>query len=71
MAPETLLGVGYDFKVDVWALGALYYNLITGLHVFNASSLEQLIDRIKRGEWRWPTDVKFSLQGLDFLKSTF
>jgi serine/threonine protein kinase len=40
MAPETLLGIGYDFKVDVWALGAIYYNLITGLHVFNANSLD-------------------------------
>jgi serine/threonine-protein kinase ULK2 len=40
MAPETLLGVGYDFKVDVWALGVIYYNMITGLHVFNANSLD-------------------------------
>ena len=40
MAPEILLKQAYDYKVDVWALGALYYSLLTNLHVFNAKSLQ-------------------------------
>jgi serine/threonine protein kinase len=61
MAPETLFGVGYDFKVDVWAMGVIYYNLITGLFVFNASNLEELRTKLRQGNWKWPTDVKFSI----------
>ena len=71
MAPETLLGRGYDFKVDVWALGSLYYTMITSLYVFNAKSIEELVAKVRDGSWKWPTDIKFSLQGLEFLKQTF
>lgn len=71
MAPETLLGRAYDFKVDVWALGVVFYIMITGIYVFNATSMDELINRIRRGQWSWPRNVKFSLQGLEFLKGTF
>jgi len=37
MAPEFYFSKeGYDHKVDVWALGALYYTLLTNNHAFNA-----------------------------------
>jgi serine/threonine protein kinase len=71
MAPEILLKQAYDYKVDVWALGALFYTLLTNLHVFNAKSLQQLQRRVHRGDWEWPANIPFSLQGLQFLKQTF
>ena len=40
MAPEILLAKGYDYKVDVWALGALYFTLMTNMYVFNAASMK-------------------------------
>ena len=42
MAPEILFAKGYDYKVDVWALGALYFTLLTNMYVFNAKSMRQL-----------------------------
>jgi serine/threonine protein kinase len=42
MAPEILFAKGYDYKVDVWALGALYFTLLTNMYVFNAESMRQL-----------------------------
>ena len=71
MAPETLLGQEYDEKVDVWALGVIFYYLVTGLFVLNANSMQNLVDKQQRGEWSWPKDVKFTLQGLEFLNQTF
>jgi len=71
MAPEILFAKGYDYKVDVWALGALYFTLLTSMYVFNAESMKQLEQRVSRGDWAWPKEVKFSLQGLQFLQQTF
>lgn len=72
MAPEFYFSRdGYDHKVDVWALGALYYTLLTNTHAFAAKDIDHLHKRLANGDWIWPSDVMFSLQGLDFLKSTF
>lgn len=61
MAPEILFAKGYDFKVDVWALGSLYFTLLTSMYVFNADSMKQLEQRVLRGDWKWPKKVPFSL----------
>ena len=70
MAPETLLGYKYDHKVDVWAVGAIFFTLLTSLFVFDANSMQELVSKIKKGDWQWPSDVKFSLQGIEFLNCT-
>ena len=43
MAPEVFKpGISYDFKADVWSLGVLIYELITGQVAFYARSLTEL-----------------------------
>jgi len=43
MAPEFYFSKeGYNHKVDVWALGALYYTMLTKTHVFNSHDMDQL-----------------------------
>ena len=71
MAPEILFAKGYDYKVDVWAMGALYFTMLTNMFVFNADSMRQLEHRVHQGNWIWPKKVDFSLQGLQFLQKTF
>lgn len=64
MAPEILFAKGYDYKVDVWALGALYFTLLTNMYVFNAESMKELENKVRAGNWAWPKKIDFSLQGL-------
>lgn len=34
MAPEILQGKPYDHKVDVWSLGTVFYEMLTGFTPF-------------------------------------
>lgn len=35
VAPEILRSVGYSYKSDIFSLGSLFFNLITGRYLFN------------------------------------
>lgn len=42
MAPEVLAQESYTEKVDIWSIGVIAYNLLTGKYPFSGSSLSQL-----------------------------
>ena len=70
-------GSGYSHKIDVWAIGVIFYQMLTGMFIFNVTeqtsysmALSLLYRKIKEGTWTWPKDVKISLQGFDFLCKT-
>ena len=46
-APEVVLGVDYDQKVDVWSLGCLLAELFTGFVLFQSVSLADLLAKVK------------------------
>ena len=48
---------GYDEKVDIWSLGALCYELLFGQPIFDATSLDELDDKIENGIYIIPTSV--------------
>ena len=70
MAPESLFSQGYDHKVDVWACGIIYFQLLTGYFAFQAKDMKDLSDKMKKGNWSFPKKIDFSIQGLDFLNCT-
>ena len=66
MAPEQLStywgrGSGYSHKIDVWAIGVIFYQMLTGMFIFNVTektsyqmALQKLYAKIKEGTWTWP-----------------
>lgn len=46
-APEVVLGVDYDQKVDLWSLGCILVELFTGHVLFQNSSSAELVRRIE------------------------
>ena len=65
---------GYSPKVDVWAIGVIFYQMLTGMFIFNietkttySRSLKLLYAAIQKGDWAWPSDIKISLQCFNFL----
>jgi len=67
MAPEVLMGKKYDHKADVWSIGCLYYELLTGFKPFTAQDRPQLRDYVQKGDYALPKSLKISLAGCKFI----
>lgn len=67
MAPEVLNGVRYNHKADIWSLGILFFEMITGFTPFTGRDREDLRRNLEKGIYKLPKVLKLSLEGLDFL----
>ena len=51
MAPEMVLEKTYDYRIDIWALGVLLYELVHGKAPFPAQNLKEMKENIKKGSY--------------------
>jgi serine/threonine protein kinase len=45
-APEVILGADYDGRIDVWSLGAILVELVTGEVIFSSETVPEMLARI-------------------------
>jgi TolB-like protein len=65
MAPETLRGETADKRSDIWALGVLLHEMVTGTLPFSGRTLPEMTSSILRDAPRPPsTDVPLGLSAL-------
>ncbi|KAF8396839.1 hypothetical protein HHK36_018474 [Tetracentron sinense] len=59
MAPEIMLHQKYDAKADLWSVGAIFFQLVTGKTPFTGNDRTQLLQNIvKSNELLFPPDNK-------------
>ena len=67
MAPEVLEGHEYDMTADVWSLGCVFYEMLTGFSPFTGTNQRSLKHNLAKGNYLFPKTLKLSLLGLDFI----
>lgn len=55
-APEVILKLPYDYKIDWWALGICLYEMVCGFPPFNDEDVQKIFENILNHEISFPED---------------
>jgi serine/threonine protein kinase len=58
---------GYNEKADVWSLGVIFYQLLSGQNMFSFNSREEFLKNIEEGNYYVPINKNFSKEAISFL----
>jgi len=50
------INLGYDTKADIWSIGTVCYELLTGNAVFSAKNINDLADKVDKGNYTLSKD---------------
>lgn len=67
MAPEIMKYKKYDKKADLWSLGIIFYELLTGTTPFTANNHMELLENIETKKIYFPSHIKISHDARDLL----
>jgi len=61
LSPELLKGGAADPRSDIWALGVLFYEMVTGRTPFDASTIGELYEKISKSSFTQATVINPAL----------
>lgn len=65
VSPEMIRKIGYNEKVDIWSVGVLLFEMLSGYAPFSSSNKEDLYNNILKVKINWPDD--FPMQAKDLI----
>lgn len=57
----------YDIKADLWSVGTIAYEILTGTQPFRSKTHVELMQRIETQKVTWPKNVGVSQECLNFV----
>ncbi|HEX5215978.1 MAG TPA: protein kinase, partial [Vicinamibacterales bacterium] len=67
MSPEQARGKPVDRRTDIWAFGAVFYEMLTGRRAFGGEDVTEVLGAVMRGEPDWqalPPEVPPAIRAL-------
>ena len=64
LAPEMIKEIGHDEHLDIWCIGVLLFELLTGTVPFKGKDLESLNNNILSLKISWPKDINLVAKNL-------
>ena len=68
LAPEMILGKGYDKNVDWWQFGIVLYEMLCGTTPFYDDNIDVVLDNIVKGDVIFPSINNLSNEAKDLIK---
>ncbi|KAG5179658.1 serine/threonine protein kinase 15, partial [Tribonema minus] len=68
VAPEVILSVGHDHRVDWWSLGVLLFEFLVGHTPFDADEMDEIYNNILSGNIAWPEEDMIPDDAKDLIK---
>ena len=60
---------GYNEKADIWSLGTICYELLTGEAIFKVKDIKELMKKVEKGNYTIPLNNNFSKEAVSFLNA--
>jgi serine/threonine protein kinase len=67
MPPQMLMREKYSNKCDIWSLGIMFYELLTGTPPFIGISIEELKRNLNKAVYDLPTDCIASVEAVEII----
>ena len=64
LAPEMITEIGHDEHLDIWCIGVLLFELLTGNVPFRGKDLQSLNNNILSLKISWPKDINLDAKNL-------
>lgn len=70
VAPEVMRAETYTPAVDIWSLGVLAYNMLSGKLPFDGNNIKEVLRRVRAGRYTFPAEEwqDISAEAKDFIR---
>ena len=59
--------IAYEYKADIWSLGSVCFELLTGISPFDGNDFEELIKNMKTGKYKISKSLNLSNEVINFI----